>query len=109
MSAWFHCTNHIYLFIGFGENCRVLEWIFDRVDNKDVALESPVGYIPKPGSINIEGLGELDMDTLMSIPKDYWQQEIQSIRKYYEEQFNEDLPPGIWQELDGLEKRINSI
>lgn len=79
-----------------------------RCDGEDVADESPIGYIPKPGSINIDGLGKLDMEKLFDIPTDYWLEECQNLRTYYEEQVGEDLPQAVWDELDALEKRLNA-
>ena len=98
-----------FYFVGFCENARVLEWILRRVDNEDIADPSPIGYIPKPGSINIDGLGDIDMKGLMTIPKSYWQEELGRLKKYYEEQFNEDLPAEIWNQFNALQERINKI
>lgn len=96
----------ILLFKGFGENSRVLEWVLRRCDGEDIADPSPIGYIPKNGTINTEGLGKLDMKKLFSIPKDYWIEECRSLRKYYEEQLGEDLPQAVQDELNALEKRL---
>ena len=95
--------------LGFGENMRVLEWICKRVDGEDIAQPSPVGLVPKPGSINIDGLGKLDMEGLMSIPKQYWQEELERLKKYYEDQFNEDLPAELWNQFNALRDRISNI
>lgn len=98
-----------FMWPGFGENSRVLEWIFDRTNNADNCVKSPVGNIPKPNTINVDGLGKLDMEGLMSIPKKYWKEELESLKKYYEDQFNEDLPKEIWNQYDALKERINNI
>ena len=81
-----------------------------RCDDEDVANVSPVGYIPKPGSINIDGLslGEKDMEKLFDIPKDYWLEECEYVRKYYEEQLGEDLPQAVLDELNALEERLKA-
>lgn len=98
-----------FMWPGFGENMRVLEWICKRVDGEDIAQPSPVGLVPKPGTINIDGLGKLDMEGLMSIPKQYWQEELGRLKKYYEDQFNEDLPAELWNQFNALRDRINNI
>ena len=96
------------LLAGFGENCRVLEWILRRCDDEDVAVPSPIGYIPKPDSINIQGLGKLDMKELFEVPKDYWVEECKYLRNYYEEQLGEDLPQAIGDELNALVERLKA-
>lgn len=68
-----------------------------------------MGYVPKPGSINVDKLGKIDMEGLMSIPKKYWQEELGRLKTYYEEQFNEDLPAEIWNQYNALKERINKI
>lgn len=98
-----------FIWPGFGENSRVLEWIFNRTNNDDIAMPSPVGNIPKPGTVNIDGLGKIDMDELMSIPKKYWNEELVSLKKYFEDQFNEDLPQEMWDQYNKLKQRIADI
>ncbi|KAK3752023.1 hypothetical protein QZH41_009343 [Actinostola sp. cb2023] len=106
---WFRVDNEgNFLWPGFGENSRVLEWVFRRAEGEDVADVTPIGYIPKKGELNISGLGEIDMDQLFSIPKDYWLAEIGNLRTYYEEQVGEDLPQAILDELNALEKRLKA-
>lgn len=97
----------LVFFLGFGENCRVLEWVLKRCDNEDVADVSPIGYIPKPGTINTDGLGEIDTKKLFEIPKEYWLEECENLRTYYDEQLGEDLPKAIDDELNALKERLN--
>lgn len=97
------------LLIGFGENCRVLEWVLKRCNDEDVADPTPIGYVPKLGTINTDGLDKpVDMEKLFAIPKDYWLEECESLRKYYEEQVGEDLPKEITDELNALVARLNA-
>lgn len=109
-----HCCIRVWLpsplfcLSGFGENCRVLEWILKRCDSGDVADESPIGFIPKPGTINTEGLPPIDMEKLFEIPKDYWLEECNNLRTYYEEQLGEDLPQAVLDELNALEERLKA-
>ncbi|KAI0983090.1 hypothetical protein GJ496_009305 [Pomphorhynchus laevis] len=109
----FHCNwfrldndNKSFLWPGFGENCRVLDWICRRCDNEDIAEKSPIGYIPKKDSINLEGLDNIDIDQLLSVPKEYWKEEVKEIRGYLDENVNEDLPAAISDELNKLEERV---
>lgn len=96
-------------FKGFGENSRALEWVVRRCDGEDIADPSPIGFIPKNGTINTEGLGNLDMEKLFSIPKDYWLEECQSLRAYYDEQLGDDLPQAVQDELNALEQRLQAV
>lgn len=107
---WFRRdANGGFLWPGFGENCRVLKWICDRIDNKDVAENSPVGLIPKNNTLDLEGLGEVNMKELMSVPKDYWLEQLDDVSKYYEEQFGEDLPQELWDEVNSFKARLEQL
>ena len=96
----------IFFSSGFGENCRVLKYIFDRVEGKDVAVDSPVGLIPKEGSIDTKGLETVNFEELMSVPKDYWLEQLEDVGEYYEEQFGDDLPKELWEELNTFKQRL---
>lgn len=107
---WFRRDkDNKFLWPGFGENSRVLEWICRRCDNEDVAVKTAIGYVPKKESLNLEGLKNIQIDELLSVPKDFWQEEVKEIRQYLEENVNEDLPPQIRHEMDQLEERINKM
>jgi len=104
---WFRRdANGGFLWPGFGENSRVLKYICDRIDGKDIAEESPVGLVPKNNTVDIEGLGELNMKELMSVPTDYWLEQLDDVSKYYEEQFGDDLPQELWDELNAFRTRL---
>lgn len=97
-----------FLWPGFGENSRVLDWIFRRLEGEEVANVSPVGYIPKFDSFNLDGLkNSVNMEELFSLPKDFWLKEVKEIRKYYEDQVNSDLPKEMSEQLRKLEERIS--
>ena len=92
---------------GFGENTRVLDWIFRRCEGQEgIASPSPIGNLPKPDALNLEGLGKIEMEELMSVPKDYWLKEVEAIRKYFNDQLSSDVPSQITQELNSLEERV---
>ena len=95
---------------GFGENIRVLEWIFGRTNGVDNAVESAIGYLPSDGAIQLDGLDQaVNMKALFDLPKDFWQKETEAIEKYFDEQVNADLPSGIAEELANLKNRVNSM
>lgn len=83
-----------------------MDWVLKRCDGQDVADVKPIGYVPKSDAINIEGLGEIDMEKLLAIPKDYWLEECDNLRQYYEDQLGEDLPAKVMEELNALEERL---
>lgn len=65
-----------FLWPGFGENSRVLEWVLRRCDEEPCHQETPLGYVPKQGELNTQGLGDIDMKSLFSIPQDFWLKEV---------------------------------
>lgn len=110
---WFRKDPKTNSFIwpGFGENARVLEWIFNRCGRNSedqAAKKSIVGWLPHEGTINTEGLGnKVDMNALFDIPKPFWQKEAQDIRTYFIQQVGTDLPDEVEGELRALEERVN--
>ena len=66
------------LWPGYGENSRVLEWVFERVGGTAEAIETPIGYVPAPGAIHTEGLdvSEEDMEKLLAVDADEWRAEL---------------------------------
>jgi len=96
-----------WLWPGFGENSRVLEWIFERTAGRGEAKETPIGFVPAPGAINIEGLdvSEEDMAQLLSVHAEEWRTELPRMREHYA-QFNERLPAKLAAMVDDLETRL---
>ncbi|GAA6065661.1 phosphoenolpyruvate carboxykinase [GTP], mitochondrial [Tachysurus ichikawai] len=99
-----------FLWPGFGENSRVLEWIFrrcGRTSEDEAARKSIIGWLPKEGAINTQGLGEkVNMEALFDIPKPFWQKEAQEIKAYFTQQVGADLPKQLEAELRALEERV---
>lgn len=76
-----------FLWPGYGENIRVIDWILRRLDgDKSIAKETPIGYVPTPESINLQGLKNIKIDELMSVPLDYWREDAKEVRHFFEEQ-----------------------
>jgi phosphoenolpyruvate carboxykinase (GTP) len=115
---WFRLNEKgKFLWPGFGENIRVLDWIFRRLNEgpetsgkpSSIGEMSAVGIIPKKGSLNMDGLGPVDWEANFSLPKDYWVEDAKETRKFMEEQVGPDLPNEVRVEMDAQEKRINAM
>ncbi|NIN36563.1 MAG: phosphoenolpyruvate carboxykinase (GTP) [Gammaproteobacteria bacterium] len=96
-----------FMWPGFGENSRVLKWIFERCEGTGDAVETPIGNLPTMDALEFDGLGVTDNDkaTLLRVDVDGWLSEIPLIREYYES-FGDHLPQELVKELDDLEKRL---
>ncbi|UJR32745.1 hypothetical protein I4U23_020204 [Adineta vaga] len=106
---WFRLDeNNKFLWPGFGENIRVLDWIIRRTNGEDIAEASPVGFIPKKDSINLQGL-VVDWDKLMSLPKEYWMNDIEETSKWLDEQLGDDLPKDIRQQIEMQKQRLTEM
>ena len=96
-----------FIWPGFGDNLRVLEWILKRCDNEVDAVETAIGYVPKPEDINLEGLKDFDEEKLASILKvdnAKWAKEAAGVEEFYKK-FGDKLPQELRDELNGLEER----
>ncbi|HOE07623.1 MAG TPA: phosphoenolpyruvate carboxykinase (GTP) [Treponemataceae bacterium] len=97
-----------FMWPGYGENSRVLAWIFERCDGKDVAVETEIGYMPKPGAINVEGLDvSADvMKDILSVDKAGWIKELEDIKANHYPKFGDKMPKELSKELEALEERL---
>jgi phosphoenolpyruvate carboxykinase (GTP) len=105
---WFRTDeNGKFLWPGYGENSRVLEWVFDRCDNKAGAIDTPIGRLPEPKDIDTRNLGlsESTLQKLLDVDVDGWLAEVPLIRKHFEK-FGDRLPKGMTEEIDKLEARL---
>jgi phosphoenolpyruvate carboxykinase (GTP) len=96
-----------FLWPGYGENSRVLEWVFERVAGRGAAAETPIGSVPAPGALNVEGLG-LDagsLDELLEVDAQEWRDELGSIEEHFAA-FGDKLPPELRVELEALRERL---
>ena len=106
---WFRTDdNGDFIWPGYGDNMRVLDWIIDRCEGTVDAVETPIGYEPKPEDINVEGLDGITTETvadLLSVDKDLWKEEAKGIEEFYKK-FGEKLPKEMSDELKALEARL---
>ena len=105
---WFRKTpGGRWLWPGYGENSRVLKWIFERTEDRGKAVETPIGYLPAADAIDTSGLDipAEDMPELLRVDTGGWLEEAAGIREYYRK-FGDRLPSALWDELEALEKRL---
>lgn len=96
-----------FLWPGFGENSRVLAWIFERIEGTVDATDTPIGAIPAPDALYTDGLDMAPgaMDTLLAVDPEAWRLEIQGIEEYFAT-FGDHLPAALTAEFDALRKRL---
>ena len=96
-----------WLWPGYGENSRILKWIFERTEGKADAIETPIGNLPTPNGLDLGGLdvSESDLKELLQIDIDGWLAEIPSIKEHYSK-FGDRLPQELKNELTQLEHRL---
>jgi phosphoenolpyruvate carboxykinase (GTP) len=96
-----------FLWPGFGENSRVLEWVFERVNGGGSAKETAIGYVPTEDAIPSEGLdlSAEDLTELLRVDNQEWRDEIPSIEEHYA-QFGASLPSVLRDQLEALGKRL---
>ena len=105
---WFRkADDGHWLWPGYGENSRVLEWVFERTAGRGQAVETPIGYVPAPGALNVDGLDlpEADLELLLAVNSDEWRREVPLIRQHFA-QFADRLPAGLAEQVDDLERRL---
>lgn len=109
---WFRTDDEgNFIWPGFGDNMRVLMWILARCDEKVDAVETPIGYMPKPEDINIEGLESegvtLDvMKELLSVDKSLWKEDIEGVKAFYEK-IGDRMPKELYDQLAAFEARLD--
>jgi len=109
---WFRTDdNGKFIWPGFGDNMRVLDWIIERAEDNADAVETAIGYEPKPEDINIDGLEDdgitLDVvKALLNVDKDLWKEDVAGIKEFYSK-FGDKLPQTMKAQLEALEKRLS--
>ncbi len=102
-----------FMWPGFGDNMRVLDWIIKRCEGTVDAVETAIGYLPKPEDINVTGIEDEitpdRMKALLAVDKDLWTEEIAEMRRYYDEDIAAKggrIPDALYKELDKIEARL---
>lgn len=95
-----------FLWPGFGDNLRVLDWIIDRCEDNAPADDTPIGYVPRPQDINLEGLvlSTDSLNELLEIDREQWRKETELIEEHYAK--FDRLPEALKKELDDLKARL---
>ncbi len=98
-----------FLWPGFGENSRVLKWVFERCDGGSSVVESPIGLLPADGALDLDGLEGFDAESLadvMRVDPVAWRNELESIQEHFD-QFGAKLPAALQAEFDSLKARLD--
>ena len=105
---WFRTDDEgNFIWPGFGDNMRVLNWIIDRCEGKADAELTPIGYVPKPEDIDLTDL-DMDMDTLkgiLTVDKEVWRKEAAEIEEHYKK-FGDKLPEELRRQLETLKSNL---
>ena len=105
---WFRTDDEgNFMWPGFGDNLRVLDWILDRCEGKVDAEETAIGFVPKAEDINIAGLQDVSVDTikaLLEVDKDGWIKETEGIKEFYGELTR--VPSELYDELEELKNNL---
>jgi len=105
---WFRKTSDgKWLWPGYGENSRVLKWIFERCDGQGQAVETPIGFVPAPGAIDLpEGVSQEDMQELIRVDQAGWKAELEDIKTQHYPKFGNRLPKELSDQLNMLLKSL---
>lgn len=97
-----------FLWPGFGENSRVLKWVFERCTGQGKAISTPIGYMPAKDALDVSGLNIKDenLSELLKVDPSEWLQEVKELRDYFK-LFGNQLPEELKTELNNLENRLN--
>ena len=98
-----------FLWPGYGENSRVLKWIFERVTGTGQAVETPIGRLPAPGALDLSGLTvpEAALSELLKVDVDGWLAEVPLMKQHFDK-FGARMPQGLREELGALEQRLQA-
>jgi phosphoenolpyruvate carboxykinase (GTP) len=107
---WFRKdTRGKFVWPGYGENCRVLRWISERIDGEAEAVDTPIGRVPSQASLDVSGLNltPAALDLLLTVDPDIWTQEAALIPEFYD-RFGDATPKGLWDEYAALVERLRT-
>jgi phosphoenolpyruvate carboxykinase (GTP) len=96
-----------FLWPGFGENSRVLEWVFRRCQGEGEAVETAIGLLPTPGDLNTDGLDLSDeaLNELLTVDEDLYRAQLPQVKEHLAK-FGDKLPAEVGAQLDALEQRL---
>ncbi len=99
-----------FLWPGYGENVRVLKWMLDRIEGRAAAQDTPIGFVPTPESLDLEGLNisRPALDELLRIDPNDWSEELDATGKFFEK-FGKRIPEEIRAEHKALAERLQRV
>jgi phosphoenolpyruvate carboxykinase (GTP) len=99
-----------FLWPGYGENVRILKWMLERIEGRAAATETPIGFVPTPDSLTLDGLSfpKENLDELLRVDPANWIEEQASTAKFLEK-FGKRLPPEIGEEHEALAHRLERV
>jgi phosphoenolpyruvate carboxykinase (GTP) len=99
-----------FLWPGYGENVRVLKWILDRIEGRAAANDTPIGYVPTPGSLTLDGvdISRSAIDELLKVDSNDWAEELEATGKFFDK-FGNRLPEEIRAEHSALAERLQRV
>jgi len=97
-----------FIWPGFGENSRILAWIFNRCDDKGEVVDTPIGRLPTQESLPLDGLNlpDADLTEMLTVDAEEWKNEIAEIREHFAK-FGDKLPDALNKQLEAMEQRLN--
>jgi phosphoenolpyruvate carboxykinase (GTP) len=107
---WFRTDdNGDFLWPGFGENLRVIEWILDRCRGEGDAMKTPIGYVPTPESLDLTGLDipRESLGKVLTVNRNDWYEETESVATFFQ-QFGTRFPKVLWDQLESLRLRLRA-
>jgi phosphoenolpyruvate carboxykinase (GTP) len=108
---WFRTgADGRFLWPGFGQNLRVLIWIIDRVQGRASGTETPIGIVPTPESLVLEGLNvpRSALEALLRVEREDWEAEVPEIRAFFD-RFDGRVPRELYESLDQLTQRLTTV
>lgn len=112
---WFRKSDNgkgKFLWPGFGDNIRVLEWVFKRTDNVEgIAQKSPIGLIPTIDAFDLAGLNitKQQVAEMFSIDKQFWLDECNELKSFFDEYVNVSTPKEIYNQIEQQKKRVEAL
>jgi len=99
-----------FIWPGFGENMRVLEWILKRCAGDTDAIDTPIGSVPSPGAINLDGIDidAITLERLLGVDPEAWQSELEGQEEFLK-QFGETMPKEMWDQFHKLQERLSAV